>query len=212
MTHSSFLLLHQLNDGLSTSEERNNYTFYKKFRNLGMAQIEVDVFSHSGSVGWLCKEAQSNDIKEEFRIRSGPISPSRADLFLWFGTPTDRRLMDWWLTGCWLVAVVAVSEVLGILHHWDARHPYDNRIRTRIQSTRGDDPVVDMMERAGRVFLATDHSNWTWNDTQRRWVLRCFLQCVSRFNVFFICYFRLKTEGGSDLSARKRLLRTLVSV
>lgn len=89
MTYSSFHLLHQLNDGLSTSEERNNYTFWKKFRKRGMAQIEVDVV-----IGWLCKEAQSNDIKEDFRIRSGPISPSRADLPLWFGAPTDRRLMD----------------------------------------------------------------------------------------------------------------------
>lgn len=73
----------------------------------------------------------------------------------------------WRLTRGRLVAVVPMSEVLGILHHWDASHPYDNSIRTRIQSTWGHDPVVDVMKRAGGVFLTTDHSNRTWKDTQK---------------------------------------------
>lgn len=70
------------------------------------------------------------------------------------------------LTGSWLVAVVPVSEVLRILHHRNTSHPYDNRIRTGIQSTWGNNPMVDMMKRAGRVFLTTDHSYWTWNETE----------------------------------------------
>lgn len=66
------------------------------------------------------------------------------------------------LTGGWLVAIVSVSEVLRILHHRNTSHPYDDRIRTRIQSAGGYNPVVDVMKRAGRVFLTTDHSYWTW--------------------------------------------------
>lgn len=77
------------------------------------------------------------------------------------------RLNNGWLTRGRLVAIVSMSEVLGILHHWDASHPYDNRIWTRIQSTWGDNPVVDVMKRAGGVFLTTDDSNRTWKDTQR---------------------------------------------
>lgn len=65
------------------------------------------------------------------------------------------------LTSGRLVAVVAVSEVLGILHHGDASHADDNRIRTRVQGARGNNPVVDVMKGAGRVFFTTDDSYWT---------------------------------------------------
>lgn len=68
------------------------------------------------------------------------------------------------LTSGWLVAVVSMSKVLRILYHRNTSHPYDNRIRTSIQSTGGNNPMVDMMKRAGRVFLATDHSYWAWKD------------------------------------------------
>lgn len=95
--------------------------------------------------------------------------PSVLALQLWASAALSRdgRLTNGWLTRGWLVAVVSMSEVLGILHHWNASHPYDNSIRTRIQSTWGDDPMVDVMKRAGGVFLTTDYSNWTWKDTHR---------------------------------------------
>ena len=76
------------------------------------------------------------------------------------------------LTGGWLVAVMSMSEVLRILYDGNTSHPYDNRIRTRVQSTGGNNPMVDMMERAGRVFLTTDHSDWTWNETEGRGVMK----------------------------------------
>lgn len=78
------------------------------------------------------------------------------------------------LTGCWLVAVVSMSEVLRILHHWNTSHPYDNCIRTCIQSTGGNDTMVDMMKRTGRVFLTTDHSYWTWRKDRR---MMTYLKC-----------------------------------
>lgn len=59
---------------------------------------------------------------------------------------------------------MSVSEILRILHHGDASHSYDHGIGTRVQSTGGNNPMVDMMKRAGRVFLATDHSYRTWNE------------------------------------------------
>jgi len=68
------------------------------------------------------------------------------------------------LTGGWLVAVVSVSEVLRILHHRYTSHPYDNRIRTSIQSAWSNNPMVDVMKRAGGVFLTADHSYGTWNN------------------------------------------------
>lgn len=70
------------------------------------------------------------------------------------------------LTGGWLVAVVSMSEILGILHYRNASHPYDNRIRARVQSTRGNNPMIDVMKRAGRIFLTTDHSYWAWKETE----------------------------------------------
>lgn len=75
------------------------------------------------------------------------------------------------LTGGWLVAVVSMSEVLRILHHGNTSHPYDNRIRARIQGAGGNNPMVDMMKRAGRVFLTTDHSYRTWNETEQWWAI-----------------------------------------
>lgn len=81
--------------------------------------------------------------------------------------PTNaQREMSQGLTGGWLVAVVSVSEVLRILHHWNTSHPYDNRIRTCVQSTRSNDPMVDVMKRAGRVFFTTDHSHRAWKETE----------------------------------------------
>jgi len=68
------------------------------------------------------------------------------------------------LTCGWLVAVVSVPEVLRILHHRNTSHPYDDRIRTRIQSAGGDNPVVDVMKRAGRVFFTTNYSYRTWKE------------------------------------------------
>lgn len=70
------------------------------------------------------------------------------------------------LTSGRLVAVVSVSEVLGILHHGDAGHADDNRIRPRVQGARGNNPVVDVMKGAGRVFFTTDDSYWTWDETE----------------------------------------------
>lgn len=70
------------------------------------------------------------------------------------------------LTSGRLVAVVSVSEVLGILHHGDAGHADDNRIRTRVQGARGNNPVVDVVKGAGRVFFTTDDSYWTWEETE----------------------------------------------
>lgn len=73
-------------------------------------------------------------------------------------TVTNRHEAS--LTRGWLVTVVSMSEVLRILHHWNTSHPYDDRIRTRVQSTGGNDPMVDVMKRTSRVFLTTDHSYW----------------------------------------------------
>lgn len=122
------------------------------------------------------------------------------------------RRTNVWLTRGWLVAVVSMSEVLGILHHWDASHPYDNRIRTRVQSTRGDDPVVDMMKRAGGVFLTADDSNWTWKDTQRQLVSQTFWLFNPCCPGLLFQIWDRAGWGASDLSAWKRLLRTLVSL
>lgn len=72
------------------------------------------------------------------------------------------------LTSGRLVAVVPMSEVLRILHHRNTSHPYNNRIRTGIQSAGGNDSVVDMMKRAGRVFLTADHSHWTWKKSRKK--------------------------------------------
>ena len=66
------------------------------------------------------------------------------------------------LTGGRLVAGVSVSEVLRVLDDGDARHPDDHGVRAGLQRARADDAMVDVMEGAGRVLLATDHCNWTW--------------------------------------------------
>lgn len=59
-----------------------------------------------------------------------------------------------------------MSEVLRVLHDGDAGHPDDDRIRTRVQGARGDNPVVDVMKGAGRVFLTADHGYGTCDETR----------------------------------------------
>ena len=66
------------------------------------------------------------------------------------------------LTAGQLVAVVSVSEVLGVFHNGDAGHPDDHGVRPGLQGARRDDAVVDVMKGTGRVFLAADHSHRTW--------------------------------------------------
>lgn len=65
------------------------------------------------------------------------------------------------LTSGRLVAVVSVPEVLRVLHHGDTSHAYDDGVRARLQSTGGDNSVVDVMKRASRVFLPANHCHWT---------------------------------------------------
>ena len=57
-----------------------------------------------------------------------------------------------------LVAVVSVSEVLRVLYHWYSGHADHHSVRSSIQRTRGYNPMIDMMERAGRVFFTADNS------------------------------------------------------
>ena len=55
-----------------------------------------------------------------------------------------------------------MSEVLGVLDDGDARHPDDHGVGAGLQRARADDAVVDVVEGAGRVLLATDHRYRTW--------------------------------------------------
>lgn len=53
------------------------------------------------------------------------------------------------LTRVWLVAVVTLSEVLGVLDDGDARHADHHRVRAGVQRRGRRDAVVDVVERAG---------------------------------------------------------------
>lgn len=72
------------------------------------------------------------------------------------------------LTCVWLVAVVSLTEVLGVLNDRDARHADHHRVRPGVQGRGRGDAVVDVVQRAGRVLLAADdgHGTCTPGDTR----------------------------------------------
>lgn len=66
------------------------------------------------------------------------------------------------LTGGGFAAVVSMSEVLWVFYDGDPAHPDGYRVQSNIQSTGTNDPMVNVMKRAGRVLLTTHHCSWTW--------------------------------------------------
>lgn len=64
------------------------------------------------------------------------------------------------LTSGRLFAVVSMSEVLRVFYDRDSGHSNDHSIGTPIQSAQTQNAMVDMMKRAGRVLLSTDHHHW----------------------------------------------------
>lgn len=74
----------------------------------------------------------------------------------------SRRIqLDKALTCVWLVAVVALPEVLGVLDDRDTGHADHHRVRASIQRRGCGDAMVDMMEGAGRILLPADHCHGT---------------------------------------------------
>lgn len=61
---------------------------------------------------------------------------------------------------------MSVSEVLWVFHYRNPSHPNDNGVRACIQSTGRYNPMVDVMQRTGRIFLTTDHCYWTCEKTE----------------------------------------------
>lgn len=65
-------------------------------------------------------------------------------------------------TCVWLVAIVSLSEILWVFNDRDTGHADDNSILPSIKRRGSCNAVVNVVKRAGRVFLTTDHSNGTW--------------------------------------------------
>lgn len=53
------------------------------------------------------------------------------------------------LTCIWLVAIVSLTEVLGVLNDWDAGHTNDHCVRPSVQRRRCGDAMVDVVQWAG---------------------------------------------------------------
>lgn len=53
------------------------------------------------------------------------------------------------LTRVWLVAVVSLTEVLGVLNDWDPGHADDHRVWPSVQRRGCGDAMVDVVQRAG---------------------------------------------------------------
>lgn len=71
------------------------------------------------------------------------------------------------LTCVWLVAIVSLTEILGVLNDWNSSHANDHCIRPSIQRWRCSDAMVDMVQWAGWVLLPTDNSHRTCTNHRR---------------------------------------------
>ena len=71
------------------------------------------------------------------------------------------------LTCVWLVAVMSLAEVLRILDDWDPGHTDDHRVWPGVQRRGRGDAMVDVMQGASRVLLATDDSHRTCTPQER---------------------------------------------
>lgn len=59
------------------------------------------------------------------------------------------------------MAVVTLSEVLGVLDDRNAGHADHHRVRASVQGRGRRDAVVDVVEGTGRILLAADHCHGT---------------------------------------------------
>ena len=81
--------------------------------------------------------------------------------------PQEGQYSPTVLTCVWLVAVVSLTEVLGILNDRDAGHADDHRIWPGVQRRGRGDAMVDVMQGTSRVLLTADDSHGTCTPQER---------------------------------------------